>query len=85
MQITIRGLDPDLKERLRRGAAEAGVSLNRYVVTLLQRGTGAIPDPVTEHEFHDLDALAGSWSEAEADAFDASLREQRRVDPEMSS
>ena len=30
---------------------------------------------------HDFDKYAGRWDEAEADAFDASLREQRTVDP----
>jgi hypothetical protein len=32
---------------------------------------------------HDLDHLAGTWSDEEAAAFDAALIEQRRVDPEL--
>jgi uncharacterized protein (DUF433 family) len=33
---------------------------------------------------HDLDFLAGTWSDAEATAFEASLAEQRRVEPRFS-
>ena len=32
---------------------------------------------------HDLDHLAGTWSQEEADEFDAALAEQRRIDPEL--
>ena len=33
--------------------------------------------------YHDLDHLAGSWSEQEAAEFDRALAEQRRIDPEL--
>jgi len=32
---------------------------------------------------HDLDHLAGTWTDEEAASFDAALAEQRRVDPEL--
>lgn len=35
------------------------------------------------HEHHDMDFLIGSWTEEEADAFDARLKEMRRIEPEM--
>jgi hypothetical protein len=41
-------------------------------------------DATPGRELHyDLDHLAGTWSEEEAEAFDAALAEQRRVDPEI--
>jgi hypothetical protein len=33
--------------------------------------------------YHDLDHLAGTWSDEEATIFEASWVEQRRVDPEL--
>ncbi len=35
-------------------------------------------------QYHDLDALAGSWTKAEATAFDKALAEQRTIDPMQS-
>lgn len=32
---------------------------------------------------HDLDALAGAWSKEEAANFEAVLREQRSIDPDV--
>lgn len=32
---------------------------------------------------HDLDHLAGTWSDEEAAEFDAALAEQRKIDPEL--
>ena len=41
---------------------------------------GQLPTPELQH---DLDRLAGTWTDEEAAAFDARLVEQRKVDPEM--
>ena len=39
---------------------------------------------VSSHQLnYDLDHLAGTWSTEEATAFEATLAEQRRVDPEL--
>lgn len=46
VQITIRGLEPDLKERLERDARKARRSLNGHVLHLLERvvsSDGAAP------------------------------------------
>ena len=32
-------------------------------------------------QYHDLDALAGSWAKAEATVFDKALAKQRTIDP----
>jgi hypothetical protein len=43
-----------------------------------------LPGFTTDRKLHhDLDHLAGTWSDEEAAAFDAALLEQRRVDPEL--
>ena len=33
--------------------------------------------------YHDLDALAGSWTALEASEFDKALAEQRRIDEDL--
>jgi hypothetical protein len=37
----------------------------------------------TSEFHHDLDHLAGTWTDEEAAAFDAVLVEQRQIDPEI--
>jgi len=54
------------------------ISLNPLV---LRRLTGDTPEPNTRH--HDLDALAGTWSEQESDAFSAAIAPLEQIDPEL--
>jgi hypothetical protein len=80
--ITLRGMSRDLERVLRRTAAEMGGSLNRAAIALLERGAG-LSRPSGPVRHHDLDHLAGTWTAKEADAFDAQLERQRRVDAEL--
>ena len=84
MQLTIRGVDPELKERLSRQAAERDMSVNRLVLRLLRQGTGAAsPDVEPQAAYDDLDHLAGCWSAEEGERFDEALRAQKAIDEDM--
>lgn len=76
-QLTVRGLPPDLLERIRAQAKERGWSINRTVVYLLHEATA------TARVYTDLDDFFGGWSPAEADEFDEALARVRTVDPEL--
>lgn len=84
--ITIRNIPPRIARRISQRAAKDGTSLNKTVINML----GELPAPdAPAPEKHaslppiDVSMLAGSWTQAEADEFDAYLKEMRRVDPEM--
>jgi plasmid stability protein len=80
--ITLRNLPDTLSRLIRRKAATEGISLNRAVIRVLEDSLGlgqALPEP----RHHELDPLAGSWSDAEAQAFDRTLGAQRAIDPEL--
>jgi hypothetical protein len=47
----------------------------------LQRLTGSGDNAAAAHD--DLDALAGTWSQNEADAFHAAIAPLEQVDPEL--
>ena len=66
--MSVRGLDDQALARLKNQAEQEGSSLNSLVLRLLQ-GTGAAIQPGALKKFDDLDALAGTWSGAEAQAF----------------
>lgn len=88
-QATIRGIDGTLERRLREEARRRGLSLNRTVLLLLRQATGlAKPTEYPERRpkrFTDLDHLAGTWSDAQADEFDKAVEVFEQIDGELWS
>lgn len=83
-QLTIRGFDDELAERIRALARREGISLNRAVLRLLRRGAGlgdgsAGPDTVGDS----LDHLIGTWTAAEAVEMGRALEDLSQVDEAM--
>ena len=80
--ITLRNLPPAGAGAVKEKAHKEKLSLNKAIVKLLEEATGADRGG-KRVVHHDLDHLAGTWSEAEYQEFMAALREQRQSDPEM--
>ncbi len=70
-----------MAKAVRDKARRENLSLNRAVIRLLEEATGEKRDTRAAH--HDLDHLAGRWSEEEYQQLMAALAEQRQVDPGM--
>ena len=79
--ITVRNLPPAVAKAVKEKARREKLSLNRAIARLLEEATGEKPSKRVIH--HDLDHLAGTWSEEEYQQFMAALREQRQIDPGM--
>jgi hypothetical protein len=62
-------------QALRRRARAEGKSLNAVAMEAMVRGAGLGENPV---RIRDLSDVAGTW--AEDPAFDAAVKEQRRID-----
>ena len=73
--LSVRGLDTATLARIRSVARRRRVSVNRVIVETL-RAQYAAGQP----EFHDLDALAGTWSKEEAEEFEAAIAPFGEVD-----
>ena len=75
-QLTIRNVDEDLSERLRAISAVAGESLNATVLRILRDAVGvdARRERLRRH---------ATWTDEEAEEFDAVLREMRVVDDKL--
>ena len=82
MAITLRNLPKKLDQTIQRRAKEKGISVNKAVITLLEEQL-EMKSKKPSVEYHDLDNLAGSWTKAEADAFDKTLTKQRAIDLEL--
>ena len=80
--ITLRNIPPDLRRKLEEKAKGEGVSLTKAAMRLLEEGAG-IRRRGRRALHHDLDSLAGTWTVEEARTFEAALRNQRKIDPEL--
>jgi hypothetical protein len=76
MTVTVRNLPPAVAKAVRDKARKENLSLNRAVIRLLEEATGEKRGTTEIH--HDLDHLAGTWSEEEYQQFMAALSEQRQ-------
>ena len=74
--LSLRGLDHSTLSRLKSSARRRGVSVNRLIVETLQQQYS-----VGTKTFDDLDALAGTWTKTEADAFAAAVAPFAEIDP----
>lgn len=77
--MSIRGLDDQALAQLKSQAEQEGSSLNGLVLRLLQ-GTGPSVSSGVLKSFSDLDALAGTWSNEEAKAFERNTAAFAEVD-----
>ncbi|NLY41457.1 MAG: antitoxin [Desulfovibrionales bacterium] len=62
--MTLRGIDEDLAKTLKEMSQQQGVSLNALAIRLIREATGLDKKKRTA-TYHDLDELAGTWSEAD--------------------
>ncbi|HXI14264.1 MAG TPA: hypothetical protein VNM92_16720 [Thermoanaerobaculia bacterium] len=80
--ITVRNIPPEVQKLIRERSRKKRLSANRAVLDLLLDQAGA----VTKRQprlHHDLDELAGWWSEAESRSFDEAVALQRGIDEEL--
>ena len=82
--MTLRGIDDSLSQTLKELARNQGVSLNTLALRLIREATGVNKRKRTILH-HDLDSLAGTWSEADELAFRTSTRSLEAIDEDMWS
>jgi hypothetical protein len=77
--ISVRGLSEQQLAALKAEASRRGISMNRLALHRLSHPEGAANPDSSEA----LEALAGTWSQAEADAFTAAIAPLEQVDPDL--
>lgn len=75
MTISLRNLPPEVEKAILETSHREGISLNKATLRLLQ---ASLRKPAKNS---DLEEFYGTWSPAEADAFDTALAEMRQVEP----
>ena len=80
--ITIRGIDEETDSRLRKKAEESGDSINTTILKLLRKSLQLDKDKPYP-EYHDLDSLAGTWSEEERAEFEKTQEGFSQIDKDL--
>ena len=80
--LSVRGLEDEAAAKLKEAAAQHGLSVNAYTLKLLRSGLG-MPSEADQMVHHELDALAGTWSEDEARTFEAHLEAFEQIDEDL--
>lgn len=79
-QFTVRGLPEGLERMIIKEAREKGISLNRAIISLLEKEAGTGKKPAKKKAHRDLDHLFGIWRKGEGKEFEKNLEQQREVD-----
>lgn len=83
-QFTVRDVPPEIEGKIVKEAEEKGISLNRAIISLLEKAVGTSRKTRKKKAVHhDLDHLFGIWDEGEWEGFQASLELQREVEAEL--
>jgi hypothetical protein len=79
-QITIRGLSPEIEQKIRRIASENHMSMNQVLKEIIHKEFSVGKrGPKGES----LRQLAGGWSQKKADEFNLAIQSCEQIDPEM--
>jgi hypothetical protein len=82
-QFTVRGIPEDVQRRIMKESKEKGVSLNKAIISLLEKEAGTAKGHAKKPSHHDLDHLFGVWKKGEWDEFEKNLELQREVDKDL--
>jgi hypothetical protein len=81
--VTVTHLDQAVTEWIEREAQRTGQSVEAIVRWLLVQGMEVARRQATTQRYHDLDALAGTWSAADAAVFQQALDDMSQLDPTL--
>ncbi len=77
--FNLRGIPEDLMGILKKEAKKLHISVNSLILKILEKGLGA-SFQVKRPLFHDLDHLAGTWSEEDAKKFKEETKFFEQID-----
>lgn len=81
--VTIRGIDPEVAEKLKTTAARKGKSVNQLTLDIIKKGLGMQKVKKYSRTYDDLDHLFGKWNETEFKEISGKIENERRTDPEL--
>ena len=80
--FNLRNISQDMMSLLKKEAAEQKISVNSLILQTLEREVG-ISWRTKKTIFHDLDDLAGTWSDKDKKNFDEKIKSFEAIDKEL--
>ncbi len=80
--LSLRNIDAEMADALKKRAKREGRSINTTVLNLLREAVGLTKKKRTK-VYHDLDNLAGTWSEEDKQLFKKTTKYFDRIDEEI--
>jgi hypothetical protein len=77
-QITIRGIEPEIEQEIRRSAKESRKSINQVIKEIIYKEFKMFGSPASS-----LKQLSGGWSQKEAAEFEFSIKSCEQIDEDM--
>ena len=81
--MTLRGLDLQLADKLRQAAKQEGKSINQFVLETLKTRLGFQKEKRFTAVHHDMDHLFGKWSTQEFEEIQGKIEAERTIDEEL--
>jgi hypothetical protein len=81
--ITIRGVEPEVADKLKTAAKKRGKSVNHVILELIKSSLGFKKEKKFSRKYDDLDDLFGRWNDDEFRKINNSITAQRQIDPEL--
>lgn len=82
-EITLKNIDDEVLKRLQAEVNRRGIDLNSYIIKIFRKVVGLDTEKNKEVVYHDLDYLAGTWSEEDAEAFTKATEDFNKIDKEL--
>lgn len=80
--LTIRGIDNELELKIKERANKNGDSINKIVLQSLNSAFGLEKNKIFP-TYHDLDELAGTWTQKDEEAFNNNIKELNEIDKDL--
>lgn len=85
-ELKLENIDEEIIKRLKSRAANKGIDLNTFILSIFKKAIGMDSANTTEIQgdvYHDLDYLAGTWTEEEAESFMKATEDFNKIDSEL--
>lgn len=80
--FNLRNIVPDVMSLLKTEAKKQKISVNSLILQIIERGLG-ITHQTKKNMFHDLDYLAGTWSDKDKKTFEDHTKSFEKIDKEF--
>jgi len=81
--FTIRGVEPEVAEKLKLMAEKKGKSINQIVLDFIKKNLGLEKEQTHTRQYNDLNDLFGTWSGEEFTRIHDKINKSRQIDQEL--